>query len=677
MQDLISLIEQSKIITSNDGPEVIGDCEDTGSECDTEDGDGPDGRGSNFLQDLEFRTLCLMDLVPTLELNLALAGKSRLREVRAAENPFRVSEPAHVYISLVRDKYKEADNSLIERLGEANWQRHVTIRRRMDAMMNQIERELDPFTEKDPVPLFPGPSVFHDSGLGTSSAVSHSSFISSNASSDLTAARVPQMPVEVGLGDPFRCIYCGHTIHNIKNRQDWKYVSTGAERKLVKLTSYRMHVFADLRPYICTFSGCKDELVQFKNRSLWADHEFSEHRVEKTWVCPQCYIEFPRPETWVQHVQSSHGIVFSGPRRQIAIATAYKRKEKPVEHEKCFLCNRITGKSRRAFIKHVGQHMEEIALMALPRETEDDSGEASETTNGYPGPLDLNDGNCTVSPFGYSQADMFLGILDRPEKCPVVSCLHHRKGFAHRSDKDRHTLTHYKGTMVCTFCPGSGSAAEKRFNRADVFKRHLTSMHGALQGPLDAHKRSLPSASAKEVLESPFGATNKCSMCSFEFSNAQTFYEHLDNCVLHSVNQEGLGEAVSEAHLSEKAADSTLGDKLNGKVLAVSKPPTDVTSSTPGKPEQQFGEIAGKPRVEKEFTPNSSVPTSSYWSVTDQSRFQNLLPRFGTNWDAIAIAMKNKTPAMVSGARKMIDRSISLKQLTSFRSRIITSVLQN
>lgn len=310
--------------------------------------------------------------------------------------------------------------------------------------------------------------------------------------------------------------------------------------------------------------------MQFKNRSLWADHEFNEHRVEKTWVCPQCYIEFPRPENWAQHVQSSHGIVFSGPKRQIAIATAYKRKEKPVEHEKCFLCNKITGKSRRAFIKHVGQHMEEIALMALPRETEDDSREASETTNeDCDHPLDLNDGNCAVSPFGDSQAGMFPGILDRPEKCPVVSCHYHQMGFALRYDRNRHTLTHYKGTMVCGFCPGSGSAAEKSFNRADVFKRHLTSVHGVAQGSLDAHKRSLPNVSAKKVLENPYGATNKCSMCSFRFSNAQKFYEHLDDCVLRMVHQEGLGEAVSEAHLPEEAADSTLGDKLNREILGL------------------------------------------------------------------------------------------------------------
>jgi len=51
-------------------------------------------------------------------------------------------------------------------------------------------------------------------------------------------------------------------------------------------------------------------------------------------------------------------------------------------------------------------------------------------------------------------------------------------------------------------------------------------------------------------------------MCSFKFSNAQKFYEHLDDCVLRMVHQEGLGEAVSEAHLHEAEADFIVGDKL-------------------------------------------------------------------------------------------------------------------
>lgn len=36
----------------------------------------------------------------------------------------------------------------------------------------------------------------------------------------------------------------------------------------------------------------------------------------------------------------------------------------------------------------------------------------------------------------------------RPEKCPIQTCEYHVKGFARKYDKNRHTRTHYKGTMV-------------------------------------------------------------------------------------------------------------------------------------------------------------------------------------------------------------------------------------
>src|SRR5690606_23868156 len=44
---------------------------------------------------------------------------------------------------------------------------------------------------------------------------------------------------------------------------------------------------------------------------------------------------------------------------------------------------------------------------------------------------------------------------ERPEKCPIPTCEYYTKGFARKYDCQRHTLTHYKGTMVCGFCPGS------------------------------------------------------------------------------------------------------------------------------------------------------------------------------------------------------------------------------
>ncbi|KAJ5936666.1 hypothetical protein N7466_003116 [Penicillium verhagenii] len=152
------------------------------------------------------------------------------------------------------------------------------------------------------------------------------------------------------------------------------------------------------------------------------------------------------------------------------------------------------------------------------------------------------------------KAHMLTHQSERPEKCPITNCEYHTKGFARKYDKNRHTLTHYKGTMVCGFCPGSGSSAEKSFNRADVFKRHLTSLHGVEQTAPNCRKRS-PSTSTKKGTNYSSDATGKCSTCSATFSNAQDFYEHLDDCVLRVVQQEEPSEAINQHHLADISSD--------------------------------------------------------------------------------------------------------------------------
>lgn len=155
---------------------------------------------------------------------------------------------------------------------------------------------------------------------------------------------------------------------------------------------------------------------------------------------------------------------------------------------------------------------------------------------------------------------------ERPEKCPIVTCEYHFKGFARKYDKNRHTLTHYKGTMVCGFCPGSGSAAEKSFNRADVFKRHLTSVHGVDQCAPNCRKKSPSSAKP-----SNFGpdTTGKCSTCASTFNNPQDFYEHLDDCVLRVVQQEEPSEAINQKRLNEVASDDAVRETMERHMLPV------------------------------------------------------------------------------------------------------------
>lgn len=177
------------------------------------------------------------------------------------------------------------------------------------------------------------------------------------------------------------------------------------------------------------------------------------------------------------------------------------------------------------------------------------------------------------------KAHMLTHQLERPEKCPIMTCDYHQKGFARKYDKNRHTLTHYKGTMVCGFCPGSGSAAEKSFNRADVFKRHLTSVHGVEQAPPNSRKRVPNSGASKKLTNYPPDATGKCSTCSDTFSNAQDFYEHLDDCVLRIVRQEEPSEAINAKRLAEVADDPAVQETLDRHMLH-SNPDSGTHNST-------------------------------------------------------------------------------------------------
>ena len=138
-----------------------------------------------------------------------------------------------------------------------------------------------------------------------------------------------------------------------------------------------MHVFADLRPYICTFPECVDELARFANRAAWADHEFTEHRCDRIWNCPECLQKFASASEWERHLKEMHRRVFTGPQLHVARNTAYQAHPRPAETEECPLCRVVLRKPRRELIKHIARHMEEIALMVLPHGTDEDSDESS------------------------------------------------------------------------------------------------------------------------------------------------------------------------------------------------------------------------------------------------------------------------------------------------------------
>ncbi|KAL4802960.1 hypothetical protein BDV18DRAFT_145937 [Aspergillus unguis] len=280
--------------------------------------------------------------------------------------------------------------------------------------------------------------------------------------------------------------------------------------------------------------------------------------------------------------------------------------------------------------------------------------------------LDLDDdtkekGRCPHPDCGRVFKDLKAHMLthqsERPEKCPIVTCEYHTKGFARKYDKNRHTLTHYKGTMVCGFCPGSGSPAEKSFNRADVFKRHLTSVHGVEQTPPNCRKKSPAASSNKSVSDYCQGATGKCSTCSGTFSNAQDFYEHLDDCVLRVVQQEEPSEAINQQRLAEVDEDEEVKKTMEKHRLLDSGEPSeqyDEDDDEDDFDDRRPSKSAKTGKSSRVILGNNAISKPSSKKIT-ASRRRNNRDRYPQSWGCPSrnIKMKKRVLCVFDGQRRL------------------------
>jgi hypothetical protein len=225
--------------------------------------------------------------------------------------------------------------------------------------------------------------------------------------------------------------------------------------------------------------------------------------------------------------------------------------------------------------------------------------------------IDLNEvspekGTCPYTDCGRSFKDLKAHLLthqhERPEKCPIESCEYHTKGFARKYDKNRHTLTHYKGTMICGFC-GTNSTEEKTFNRADVFKRHLTSVHNVEQVAPNSRRKSPNSASQRNTVP---GHSAPCSTCNVMFHSVQEFYEHIDDCVLRVVQRKDPAENINKNHLTSINEDQEVKNTLEKHNL-----PTSTDSILEIKDEDDEDDEADDEQIDDDSDPSFSINRKS------------------------------------------------------------------
>ncbi|KAG5807197.1 hypothetical protein H9Q74_007891 [Fusarium xylarioides] len=170
--------------------------------------------------------------------------------------------------------------------------------------------------------------------------------------------KVPPRPPEADKG-VFECPFCYRMI-SASTRGAWK-----------------RHVFGDLRPYTCLFSRCVELNTDFDRRHRWQLHVSQYHW--RTWSCPfKCGSMIPSAVELGDHIRHNHIPNASDEH----LATVVARGEVSVSNDvaqECPLCKRdISG--LKSYIKHVGRHLEQLALHALPKigdQLEDDveSGE--------------------------------------------------------------------------------------------------------------------------------------------------------------------------------------------------------------------------------------------------------------------------------------------------------------
>ena len=77
-----------------------------------------------------------------------------------------------------------------------------------------------------------------------------------------------------------------------------------------------------------------------------------------------------------------HELKLAGKDLRIAKNMAFVVEEaESVDGEQCPLCHVILREARRSYVKHVGTHMEDIALITLPRNVEEDEDPNSGSTD--------------------------------------------------------------------------------------------------------------------------------------------------------------------------------------------------------------------------------------------------------------------------------------------------------
>ena len=250
-----------------------------------------------------------------------------------------VSAFEHFDLNHVREKFPEADQILVQRLGKANTRRrrYLMYRKRHAAKLRQgienvggDDNDQDATTESNALSDTLATNFREwDLDLGDSNSESGGSQ-TSYASTLMTGGSItiPAPPKESEDGAPFECPYCFFII------------------MIQSTSSWNAHVFRDLQPYSCTELACATPDRLFTTRREWLHHTKMVH--------PSSPLN---EQYWLNTSESA-----------------------------CYLCRQVIN-SKQSLVRHVARHLQELALFVLPRSDE----ESDASDNGPDSPPESSD----------------------------------------------------------------------------------------------------------------------------------------------------------------------------------------------------------------------------------------------------------------------------------------------
>lgn len=178
--------------------------------------------------------------------------------------------------------------------------------------------------------------------------------------------------------------------------------------------------------------SCPAKNETFGTRRSWINHEFDNHRFITEWICiKECGRIFDKKESFVAHIQSDHLSGTTGALAATELETTVSRCEQRRVPPKsstivCPFCREDVEETRMALHIHLGIHMEEISLTALPqnlwgedyenygdKDAEEDSDEEHDSKEGTESESEMYMDNGDISESVYHDPEDRAAVVEK------------------------------------------------------------------------------------------------------------------------------------------------------------------------------------------------------------------------------------------------------------------------